>query len=163
MSAKIPKNIRFRKDQVAALEEMQDAETDFSALVRKAVDELLAKRQTARAQEIPLLPYGSKIYALIITDREGRTLEINEEFTKLCGYTIEEMRGRKPGHLLQGEKSEPDKVEQMRQAIEEQQRFDDVLTNYDRDGQPYRVHIMLEPIFERGELTGFRALEEKIG
>lgn len=53
MSAKIPKNVRFRKDQIAALNELQDEETDFSELVRTAVDELLLKRQTSRARETP--------------------------------------------------------------------------------------------------------------
>jgi len=41
--ARIPKNVRFRKDQVAALMAMTDAETDFSTLVRKAVDRFLEK------------------------------------------------------------------------------------------------------------------------
>lgn len=59
MAAKIPKNIRFRVDQIKALEEMETAETDFSALVRTAVDELLKKRRTARVKETPPA-YGKK-------------------------------------------------------------------------------------------------------
>jgi hypothetical protein len=59
MSAKIPKNIRFRQDQIDALAELETAETDFSALVRTAVDDLLAKRRAARVKETPP-PYGKR-------------------------------------------------------------------------------------------------------
>jgi hypothetical protein len=53
MPAKIPKNIRFRQDQIEALAELEDTETDFSALVRKAVDDMLERRRSARVKETP--------------------------------------------------------------------------------------------------------------
>jgi hypothetical protein len=59
MSAKIPKNIRFRQDQIDGLAEMETAETDFSALVRTAVDDLLAKRRNARVKEEPAAKYSA--------------------------------------------------------------------------------------------------------
>jgi len=46
--ARIPKNVRFRKDQVAALMAMTDAETDCSTLVRKAVDRFLEKGNSSK-------------------------------------------------------------------------------------------------------------------
>lgn len=53
MAAKVPKNVRFRKDQIAALAAMENAETDFSALVRIAVDNLIAARPGTRIAETP--------------------------------------------------------------------------------------------------------------
>lgn len=49
MARKIPKNIRFRPDQVAELEAMETDETDFSSWVRIAVDQMLQKRREERA------------------------------------------------------------------------------------------------------------------
>lgn len=55
MAAKIPKNVRFRPDQIldldAELELIDDKEKDFSKLVRIAVDELLARRRRSRIAE----------------------------------------------------------------------------------------------------------------
>jgi len=51
MAAKIPKNIRFRPDQVEALDALETEETDFSTWVRIAVDEMLARRREAAAAE----------------------------------------------------------------------------------------------------------------
>lgn len=53
MAAKVPKNVRFRKDQIAALAAMENAETDFSALVRIAVDNLIDERRGNRIAEDP--------------------------------------------------------------------------------------------------------------
>jgi hypothetical protein len=52
MAAKVPKNIRFRPDQIAALTKLQTVETDFSALVRTAVDRYLSG-DSIRIQEKP--------------------------------------------------------------------------------------------------------------
>ncbi len=40
---RINKTVRMRADQVESLERMMDEETTFSALVRKAVDELICR------------------------------------------------------------------------------------------------------------------------
>lgn len=57
MGAKVPKNIRFRADQITdlqlELELEDDKEKDFSKLVRIAVDDLLAKRRAERVSEDP--------------------------------------------------------------------------------------------------------------
>ena len=45
--ARINKTVRMRVDQVEALEGMMDDETTFSALVRKAIDELLCRQRVA--------------------------------------------------------------------------------------------------------------------
>jgi PAS domain-containing protein len=40
--------------------------------------------------------------ARVRTDAHGHVTQINPAFSGLCGYTFEEIRGRKPGSLLQG-------------------------------------------------------------
>lgn len=53
--AKQAVNVRLREDQEAAIQAIVEAdvnkETDRSKVVRKAVDEFLAKRQTAKVSE----------------------------------------------------------------------------------------------------------------
>jgi hypothetical protein len=44
---RINKTVRMRPDQVESLERMMDDETTFSALVRKAVDELVCRSRVS--------------------------------------------------------------------------------------------------------------------
>ncbi len=45
------KNVRFRPDQIAALEKMETTEMDFSKLVRLAVDRWLAEARKVKPSE----------------------------------------------------------------------------------------------------------------
>jgi PAS domain S-box-containing protein len=101
--------------------------------------------------------------ARVTTDRDGLLETINPAFTEMCGYRIEELRGRKPGHLLQGPDSDPAAIATLRAAIYSGTACEVELVNYHKDGSPYRVHILLEPVRDdRGILVGFRAIERKI-
>lgn len=141
--------------------------SSFSAYIawlieRDAEGDVSREKLVAESEPRYRLPAPKKIYAIIITDAVGRTLEINPEFTKMCGYTINELRGKKPGHVLQGPKSETEAIQELHNAIREQRSCDVIITNYDARQRPYRAHIVMEPIRERGKLTGFRAVEEKV-
>lgn len=97
------------------------------------------------------------------TDAEGRIVAINPAFTGLCGYTFPEIRGKKPGGLLQGPETDPAEVDRLRQAIRRREPCVARLVNYHKDGSTYRVEISLEPIRAKsGELTGFRAAERRL-
>lgn len=101
--------------------------------------------------------------ARVETDPEGRIVSINPAFTVLCGYIFPEVQGQKPGHLLQGEGSEPESKTALREAIRTASPCSVEITNYHKDGSSYRVRIEMEPIrSEDGQLTGFRAAEHKI-
>lgn len=102
--------------------------------------------------------------ARVTTDREGRIETINPAFTRLCGYRFEELRGRKPGHLLQGPATDPASVETLRQAVRAGVGCEVEMINYHRDGSPYRVHIVVEPRRDEttGEVIGFRATEREL-
>lgn len=100
---------------------------------------------------------------VIISDREGCIEWVNEAFERLTGYHLEEVKGRKPGHLLQGPETDPATVQFMRERLRMRQAFEAEILNYSRQGQPYWLRIEVQPLFdEGGELTGFVALENDI-
>jgi PAS domain-containing protein len=53
---------------------------------------------------------------VIITDRERRLVWANEAFTRLTGYELHEVLGRKPGELLQSELTDPATIARMRRT-----------------------------------------------
>ncbi len=97
------------------------------------------------------------------TDAEGRIVAINPAFTGLCGYSFSEVRGRKPGSLLQGPETDPAAIDVLRQGIRQGQACTTRMVNYHKNGSTYRVEIAIEPIRDdSGTVTGFRAVERKL-
>jgi PAS domain S-box-containing protein len=105
---------------------------------------------------------GKTQAARVQTDQEGRITSVNKAFEKMCGHSLAELKGKKPGAILQGPETEPEIVRDFRKAIRTRRPFECVMTNYDAKGKPYRVHIVMRPIFKKNKLIGFEADEEKI-
>ena len=103
--------------------------------------------------------------ARVVTGPDCGILSISPAFTDLCGYRLEEIRGRSPGSFLQGAETAPSAVETFRQALREQAACEVEIVNYHKCGAPYRVHIDMRPIFSpsQGHLLGYTAIETKVG
>jgi PAS domain S-box-containing protein len=100
---------------------------------------------------------------VIITDAQGRVEWTNEGFTRISGYTLEDIRGRKPGEVLQGEGTDPGTVATIRAALARGEPFDVEILNHAKSGQPYWIHISCNPLRDAaGELQGFMAIESDI-
>jgi len=100
---------------------------------------------------------------VIITDARGCVEWINDGFTRLSGYTLEELRGKKPGAVLQGADSDPLVVARMSDALQRAESFNVDIINYSRDGRPYWVSINCNPMRDAdGALQGFMAVQSDI-
>ncbi|MFQ3623154.1 MAG: EAL domain-containing protein, partial [Acetobacteraceae bacterium] len=100
---------------------------------------------------------------VVITDAAGRTEWVNEAFERATGYTLEELQGRTPGSVLQGEGTDPETVAEMRAAIRAGEGFHVEILNYAKHGSPYWVDIEATPIRDaRGALQGFIAVETDV-
>jgi len=100
---------------------------------------------------------------VIITDAQGKTEWINEGFTRLTGFTLDEMKGRRPGELLQGPDTNSEAVNDMREALRRREPFHAELINYTKAGTPCWMHISCNPLFNSaGELQGFIAIESDV-
>ncbi len=101
--------------------------------------------------------------AAVVTDADGRVRWVNAAFTRMCGYSLDELRGQKPGVMLQGEATERDVVARVNEAISLGQCSREELVNYHKDGHPYRVRVAINPIFgPSGSIRGFVALESEL-
>lgn len=100
--------------------------------------------------------------AIVITDLEGRVTWFNQAYARLTGYTLDDMRGQKPGRFLQGPATDPESAALLRHAVHERQPISVELLNYRKNGEPYMVSISLSPLRNRaGKLTGFMAVERE--
>lgn len=101
--------------------------------------------------------------AVILADSAGRIEWVNAGFTRITGYTFEEVKGKTPGRLLQGPGTDPKTVAFMRERISAGKGFQTEILNYGKDGRPYWLSIEVQPLRnERGEVEKFMAVEADI-
>ena len=101
--------------------------------------------------------------AAVITDPEGRTIWLNQSFTRLTGYTLADMKGMKPGQLLQGPETDPEDVRALAEAIRAARPICREIRNYNRDGRAYWVELNIAPIRDAdGQLQSFVAISSDV-
>ena len=100
---------------------------------------------------------------VIFTDASGRMEWVNQAFTTITGYTLDEVRGRTPGSVLHGPDTDLATVAIMREAVRAKRSFSAEVVNYDKRGLRYWVAIEAEPLHDdSGAPSGFMAIESDI-
>ncbi|MDJ0832193.1 MAG: diguanylate cyclase [Gammaproteobacteria bacterium] len=98
--------------------------------------------------------------AIIITDASGRVIWVNQACETLTGYSLEEMKGLKPGALLQGPDTDAETARKLGQAVNSREPITVEILNYSKLGEPYWVMISIFPRFDdNAELQQFMAIE----
>ncbi|WP_262902619.1 PAS domain-containing sensor histidine kinase [Pontibacter aydingkolensis] len=100
---------------------------------------------------------------VIITDAQGTTEWVNEGFTRMMGYTLDELKGKKPGQVLQGFETDQDTVQVISKKLQLGLPFNAKLLNYTKAGDKKWVSIDITPIRnESGKISQFVALQRDI-
>lgn len=100
--------------------------------------------------------------AVIITDKNVKTIWTNEGFERITGYSFKEIEGKKPGDLLQGPESDPKTINEMSEAFRSIKPYNGEIVNYTKAGKKYWISISITPIIENEEHIGFIAIESDI-
>ncbi len=101
--------------------------------------------------------------AVLITDKDGLTEFVNAGFTKMTGYRADEIIGKKPGHLLQGEESSKETIQRIREMLSQRLPIYEEILNYNKKGEPYWVSLVINPIFnEQGALDKYISVQANI-
>ena len=136
-------------------------EFDKEIAERQRAEEALKKSEST-ARKLALVASRTD-NAVIITDDDVCIEWVNDGFTRITGYVLEEALGRRPGALLQGPETDPKVVAMMRERIGAGLGFQCELVNYGKTGAKYWAAIEVQPIRdESGRLTNFMAVESDI-
>lgn len=98
----------------------------------------------------------------LVTDGAGLIEWVNPAFTSLTGYTLDEVRGYKPGDVLQGPDTDPTAVAAIARALQAGEQIEIVIKNYSKAGRSYWVDMSIVPVRENGEVINFIAIERDI-
>ncbi len=89
-------------------------------------------------------------------------LYVNEAFTKMTGYTPEEVIGKTP-RILQGPKSDRDELKHVSEALHKFQPCETTIINYKKNGEEFWINFSISPVIDdKGITTHFIAIEKDI-
>ncbi|XZE56087.1 ATP-binding protein [Planctomycetaceae bacterium SH139] len=101
--------------------------------------------------------------AMVRTDENRKIVWVNEGFTRLTGYTLEECLGQNPGELLQSEGTDSEVIVSMRRALDQGKGFQGRILNRSKTGQNYWLDLEIIPEHNaEGRLIGFIAVESNV-
>lgn len=121
-----------------------DDRTLYTAFVKDVTDAV------KRREEMRLLSMvaNETDNAVIVTNPQGEVVYVNRGFERMSGYNLDEMKGKKPGHVLQGKDTNPETVNNIRAHLARQEPFYDEILNYSKSGEPYWTSLSINPIWD---------------
>ncbi len=101
--------------------------------------------------------------AVVITDVDRRVVWANAGFERLTGYKLDEVLGRKPGDLLQFEKSNRATIRGMHDALTAGSPVHVEILNRGKHGAEYWIDLDIQPLRnDADEVTGFIGVASNI-
>ncbi|MDP1667852.1 PAS domain S-box protein [Phaeovulum sp.] len=98
-----------------------------------------------------------------ITDADQRIEWVNDAYTRRTGYTLDEVRGKRPGPLVQYEKTDQATVARIRAALRAGKPAREEIQNRSKSGEEYWLDLNIEPLRDTlGAVTGFMAVQTDI-
>eukprot|EP01029_Cantina_marsupialis_P031197 TRINITY_DN884_c1_g1_i1.p1 TRINITY_DN884_c1_g1~~TRINITY_DN884_c1_g1_i1.p1 ORF type:complete len:1029 (-),score=138.66 TRINITY_DN884_c1_g1_i1:5102-8188(-) len=120
------------------------------------------KRNEAKLEILSSIA-AQNAHGVVIADKHGRIEWVNESFEKMTGYTLDELIGQKPGHLLQGPDSDPETILYLSNQIKKGEPFVCEILNYNKLKKPYWLRIQGQALYdENGNVSKYFAIEEDI-
>lgn len=128
---------------------------------QKQAEQALRARE-AQARELALVA-SSTDNGVIIMDADTRITWVNDGFTRMSGYTLEEVRGRRPSELLNGPETDVSTYAHIQERISKGKRFEAEIVHYHKSGRPYWAVIDVQSVYdEAGQLVKYISLERDI-
>ena len=134
------------RELVAGLTEV-GAAIALTAQVAPEVAPLLALKARLSGL-IASRPQQTTSEGMVMAGPDGRVQWINPAFSAMCGYTLDELRGKKLGPILQGEKTDREAAARMRLAVHAYRPCSEKILNYHKNGTPYWVEVAITPILD---------------
>jgi PAS domain S-box-containing protein len=101
--------------------------------------------------------------SIIITDLERRIQWVNEGFTRMTGFTIEESIGKSPKELLQGPNTDRNSNKFMMEKLDTSEGFSLRVFNYKKDKTGFWNELHIDPMYDSsGKQIGFIGIQNDV-
>ena len=124
---------------------------------RKTAEEALRASQAA-TRKLSLV--ASRTDNLVLIGRPDGAIEwVNEGFTRVMEYQLDEIVGKNPANFMVGPETNPRTVRRIRAAIARGEGVSCDVVNYSKSGRKYHLHLEIQPVRnESGGLDTFIAI-----
>lgn len=130
--------------------------------------EVLAQQVQSLTEQVQSLSKMARVAqsldsALVVTDAQARVEWINASYTRLTGYTLDELRGKNPGDILQTAETDPSTAAYMKDQIDQGLPFAAEVLNRRKDGATYWASIEAKPLRDAcGRIECYMAIERDV-
>ena len=116
----------------------------------------ITEQRNFREELSKLAMVASEINTAVIISNSRNQIEwVNNYFTKLSGYTAEEVIGKNP-NLLHGPDTSKEEAKRINDLLAKGQPLRSEIINYGKDGYKYWIDLRVKPIFdESGKVIKF--------
>ena len=103
------------------------------------------------------------INGVIISDADSKIIWVNDAFTKISGYKLEEIIGSESSSFLLGPESDAEVMEYVKNQLPKKSPFVFEILNYHKTGRKYYVRVQVQPLFdEEGNFQQYFQLQTDI-
>lgn len=120
----------------------------FSVYLRKAGHRRLQNRLVSAAMQ--------GISAIVVTNKANEIIKVNEEFTRITGYSEYEVLGKNP-HILQSGIHSKKFYQALWKSLEEKGEWEGEITNYHKDGRIITQLSRIQSIKDKNEIINYIA------
>jgi PAS domain S-box-containing protein len=101
---------------------------------------------------------------VVITDAAKRIEYVNAAYSRTTGWSLQDVRGRRPGQVLQGPDTDPSTVKRLSATLARGESVRDVeILNYKRNGDTYWASLNIEAVRNlQGQITHYVAIETDV-
>jgi PAS domain S-box-containing protein len=142
-------------DIVFSAAPLTDSKGKISGLVAVVADITEQKRQAEQVRLLQSVVVNTND-AILITEAEPidepgpRIIYVNEAFTRITGYTLEEVLGKTP-RLLQGTKTSRSELDKLRAAMSRWETITVEVINYRKDGSEFWSEFSVIPVADKND------------
>ena len=124
---------------------------------RREAEQALRESQ-AEARKLSLVAAKTD-NAVIIGSPHGSIEWINESFTRIMEYSLEEVSGKNPADFMAGPDTNSETVLKIRAAMARGEGLDTDVVNYSKSGRKYHLNLEIQPIYnDENKLENFIAI-----
>lgn len=133
----------------------------FDINTRKQTESALARSED-EVKRLALVAHNTT-NSVMITDADGYITWVNEGYTRISNYSLEEVRGKKIGYSLTGPGFDEKNQQLIQSALDNRLPFKEEFISYTKDGKPIWLEVDCHPLQdEDGRHLGFMAIESDI-
>ncbi len=131
-----------------------------SEQIKKQLTEI--EKSHSELRKLSLIATKTK-NSVIIADTEGKVEWVNQAFTDVTNYTVEEIKDNKLGQLLEGAETEKEKLHLLNDAMTHHRNIETVIKNYRKNGEMFYNQVEIIPVFDTGnQLVNYISIQKDI-